>query len=86
MSSFNGFLGTVHVTISEGQGVQVVGQTVQEYLNSADVYTICDSKGIAIADSAETKGKLKLPFSAIQFWVPGWFVYSCFCLHTIQVK
>lgn len=47
---------TVHVTISEGQGVQDVGQTVQEYLNSADSYSICDAKGLAIADTSETKG------------------------------
>lgn len=46
----------MHVTISEGQGVQVVAQTVQEYLNSADSYTICDAKGLAIADTSETKG------------------------------
>lgn len=47
---------TVHVTISEGQGVQAVGQTMQEYLNSADSYSICDAKGLAIADTSETKG------------------------------
>lgn len=51
---------TVHVTISEGQGVQLVAQTVQEYLNSADSYTICDSKGLAIADTSETKD--------LEFW------------------
>ncbi|KAG1935520.1 hypothetical protein F2P79_019339, partial [Pimephales promelas] len=46
---------TVQITISEGQGVQLLGQTVQEYLNSADCYTICDIKGLAIADTSETK-------------------------------
>ncbi|XDV11431.1 hypothetical protein PO909_000373 [Leuciscus waleckii] len=51
---------TVHVTISEGQGVQAVGQTVQEYLNSADSYSICDAKGLAIADTSETKD--------LEFW------------------
>ncbi|XP_073726200.1 uncharacterized protein [Misgurnus anguillicaudatus] len=51
---------TVHVTISEGQGVLVVGQTVQEYLNSADSYSICDAKGLAIADTSETKD--------LEFW------------------
>ncbi|CAM4574452.1 unnamed protein product [Leuciscus chuanchicus] len=49
-----------HVTISEGQGVQLVGQTVQEYLNSADCYTICDVKGLAIAETSETKD--------LEFW------------------
>ncbi|XP_041959657.1 uncharacterized protein LOC121718633 [Alosa sapidissima] len=38
----------------------MVGQTVQEYLNSADSYAICDSKGIAISDTAETKD--------LEFW------------------
>lgn len=40
--------------------VQLVVQTVQEYFNSADSYTICDSKGLAIADTSETKGNLLL--------------------------
>lgn len=47
-------------SISEGQGVQLVGQTVQEYLNSADTYTICDAKGLAITDTSETKGNSTL--------------------------
>lgn len=49
-------LATVHVTICEGQGVETVARTVQEYLNSADSYTICDTKGIGISDTSETKG------------------------------
>lgn len=40
----------------EGHGVKVVGDTVKECLNSADDFTICDSKGLAILDTAETRG------------------------------
>ncbi|KAJ8364381.1 hypothetical protein SKAU_G00132120 [Synaphobranchus kaupii] len=45
----------VYITIQDGTGVVGVATSIKEYLNSADEYVICDSKGLPIADTSETK-------------------------------
>ncbi|XP_076135704.1 uncharacterized protein LOC143118556 [Alosa pseudoharengus] len=60
---------SVHVTINEGTGVQAIATTVQEYINSSDAFTMCDSKGVPISDSAETKD--------LEFWkTPSRKIYA----------
>ncbi|XP_062381043.1 uncharacterized protein LOC134069174 [Sardina pilchardus] len=60
---------SVHVTINEGTGVQAIATTVQEYINSSDTFTMCDSKGVPISDSAETKD--------LEFWkTPSRKIYA----------
>ncbi|XP_076141359.1 uncharacterized protein LOC143123987 [Alosa pseudoharengus] len=60
---------SVHVTINKGTGVQAIATTVQEYINSSDAFTMCDSKGVPISDSAETKD--------LEFWkTPSRKIYA----------
>ncbi|KAK6491892.1 hypothetical protein HHUSO_G4096 [Huso huso] len=63
---------SVHATITEGLGVCGVANLVKEYMNSADDFTICDSKGLEIVDSFETKD--------VEFWkIPSRKVYAFKC-------
>ncbi|CAC5385875.1 unnamed protein product [Mytilus coruscus] len=51
---------SVHVNILENMGVKDINQSIQEILNTDETFTICDSKGIEITDSQETR--------ALEFW------------------
>jgi len=50
------FSASVHVNIFENMGVKDISQSIQEILNTEETFTICDSKGIEITDSQETRG------------------------------
>lgn len=50
--------------------MQAVGQTVQEFLNSDDSYTVCDNKGVAFADTPETRGRSMLTACFFFFCIP----------------
>ncbi|XP_016349453.1 uncharacterized protein LOC107694299 [Sinocyclocheilus anshuiensis] len=52
---------------------------LQEYLNSADSYSICDAKGLAIADTTETKD--------LEFWkTSSWKVYAIRTVDLAKLK
>ncbi|VDI11143.1 Hypothetical predicted protein [Mytilus galloprovincialis] len=51
---------SVHVNILENMGVKDINQSIQEILNTEETFTICDSKGIEITDSQETR--------VLEFW------------------
>ncbi|CAG2185118.1 unnamed protein product [Mytilus edulis] len=51
---------SVHVNILENMGVKEINQSIQEILNTEETFTICDSKGIEITDSQETR--------VLEFW------------------
>ncbi|CAC5392233.1 unnamed protein product [Mytilus coruscus] len=51
---------SVHVNILENMGVKDINQSIQEILNTDETFTICDSKGIEITDSQETRSIFKV--------------------------